>query len=172
MTSQFFTKSNIAFACKFFGFSFLFVLAFDYIPMLSEREDWTRLLASASCGIIQSVTPAENCTRNNSTLLSNKTPVVIITKECDGINALILLSAAILSFPTIFRFKIIGIAIGSVILVFCNILRITSLYYISKHYTPYFDVIHTMVAPMATIMPTVIFYFIWLTRTKRHDLEK
>ncbi len=166
MASQFLTKSNILFACKFIGISLLLALVFEYGPVLSEREGWSKLLASASCFIVQTATPAEGCVRNGSTLLSHKTPVVVITEECDGINALILLTAAILSFPCMIRYKIMGLVLGWIILVACNILRITALYYVSKYYYSSFDFIHTLVAPMATIMPTVIFYFIWLTRAK------
>lgn len=170
MLSQFFTKTNILFVCKFLGSSLLLTLAFEYAPVLSQRDVWTHFLAAASCTIIQTATPAEKCVRHSSTLLSHKTPVVIVTEECDGINALILLTAAIISFPCLLRFKFAGLALGCSLLVACNIARITALYYVSRHFYPYFDAIHTMVAPMATIMPTVIFYFIWLSQAKQNDL--
>ncbi len=170
MVSQFITKSNIIFACKFIGIGLLLSLALDYTPGLSQRSQWTQFLATVSCTLVQGFTPNEECTRQSSTLLSKKTPIIIVTKECDGINALILLTAAILSFPCRMREKIFGLAIGCPLLVLCNILRITALYYVSKYFHGQFDLIHTAVAPMATIMPTVIFYFIWLSRTKQHDL--
>ncbi len=170
MVSQFITKSNIIFACKFIGIGLILSIALDYTPVLSQRNGWTQFLATVSCSLVQSFTPNEECTRQGATILSKKTPIVVVTKECDGLNALILLTAAVISFPCRPREKIVGLAIGCPLLVLCNILRITGLYYVSKYFHGHFDLIHTAVAPMATIMPTVIFYFIWLSRTKHNVL--
>jgi hypothetical protein len=57
---------------------------------------------------------------------------VSIEAGCNGVEALLVLAAAMLAFPAPWRMKLIGLAIGAVAIQALNIVRVISLYYLGQ----------------------------------------
>lgn len=81
---------------------------------------------------------------------------------CDGLEPTALFIAAILAFPAPLRLKIAGILIGSLSLLFLNIVRVICLFLIGVYYPNIFDVMHLEIWQMIFIFLALIFFMIWL----------
>jgi exosortase/archaeosortase family protein len=93
-----------------------------------------------------------------------------IDTGCNGMSAIVLLLAGILSFPgTRWRFRVLGIlALVPVILVL-NIIRIAALYWTGAHHPRWFGVSHVYFWQTAVIGATVFLWLAWLSWKSRRS---
>jgi len=61
---------------------------------------------------------------------------------CNAVNVSILLWSAVLAFPASWRQKLLGIAVGSLIIQVVNIIRFISLFYLGQYSLTWFDFAH------------------------------
>lgn len=119
------------------------------------------LTASVCSKIINTITPTEN-TFSHEALISSGNHAIDISEGCEGIEGILLLTAAILAFYAGIKEKILGIIAGSVILYFSNLVRITVLFYIFKYNPALFDVMHIFVGQTFIIFVGIIFFILWI----------
>ena len=87
---------------------------------------------------------------------------VSIEAGCNGVEATIVLVAAMVAFPAPWRMKLIGIAAGFIAIQAMNLVRIISLFYIGQWNDTVFEWAHLYIW-QALIMLDVLFVFlIWL----------
>lgn len=84
-----------------------------------------------------------------------------IAKNCDAMDVNILLVAAMLAFPSRWRFRVAGIVGGLVLVLVANVARIFSLYQVGAHWPSAFDVIHAEVWPLALVVLATVVFVIW-----------
>lgn len=65
---------------------------------------------------------------------------------CNGLEAVLIYAVAVLSFPAKWTKKLIGIAVGFVIIQIINMLRIVALAFSGVHYRELFDLLHIYIA--------------------------
>ena len=80
---------------------------------------------------------------------------ISIAKGCDGIEAMAVFSAALLSFPIFLRYKISGLFLGISILFVINVIRIICLFLIGIYYPDLFETMHAEVWPAIFIITAV-----------------
>jgi exosortase/archaeosortase family protein len=81
---------------------------------------------------------------------------------CNGLEAVMIYSVAVMAFPAAFRTKLLGIAAGFVVLQLVNIIRIAFLAYSGIYLKNLFDYIHVYVAQGIMIAVSLGIFFLYL----------
>lgn len=87
---------------------------------------------------------------------------------CNGLESVMIYSVAVMSFPSTWKKRFIGIGGGFVILQVINILRITALAYSGIRFKSLFDYIHIYVAQGVMIAVSLGIFFIYINYAKEH----
>jgi exosortase H (IPTLxxWG-CTERM-specific) len=88
---------------------------------------------------------------------------------CNGLEAVMIYSVAVISFPSSWRKKLSGIALGFIVLQVVNILRIAGLAYAGVHFPGLFEILHVYVAQGMMIAVALGVFFIYLSYTKPNE---
>lgn len=99
---------------------------------------------------------------------------VSIEAGCNGVEASILLIAAMLAFPSAWRQKLFGILIGLVTIHVLNLARIISLFYIGQWDRELFEWAHLYIWQALIMLDVLIVFLLWLrylVRTQPGDPE-
>ncbi len=100
----------------------------------------------------------------SGTTISSARFAVNINNGCNGIEAMLILLAAIGSFPASMRARGAGLAIGAVIVQLLNEVRIVSLYLIGAYKPSLFQIFHTAVWQVVVILAAIVFFLQWSAR--------
>ncbi len=87
---------------------------------------------------------------------------VSIEPGCNGVEALIILFAAIFAFPASLKHKLIGFAIGFVAIQSLNLVRIISLFYLGQWNMTWFNWFHLYLWQALIILDALVVWLIWL----------
>lgn len=87
---------------------------------------------------------------------------VRIERGCNGVEALIILFAAIFSFPAPLKNKLIGFAIGFFAIQGLNLVRIVSLFYLGQWNEVAFEWFHLYLWQALIILDALVVWLIWL----------
>ena len=85
---------------------------------------------------------------------------------CNGLEAVMIYSVAVIAFPASWKKKLIGIAAGFAVIQIVNILRIVGLAYSGIHARSLFEYIHTYIAQGMMIAISLGVFFIYLQYAK------
>lgn len=138
-----------------FGFE-LTNFAYDNIVL-----PFTSGVAAVSAKILTAfdadVVSYSNVLRSNSTGFA-----VSIESGCNGVEAMIILIAAVVAFPSTFLQKIMAIVGGFIAIQTFNLMRIISLYYLGQWDMEIFDWAHLYLWPTLIIVDVLLVFFVWL----------
>jgi|HubBroStandDraft_1064217.scaffolds.fasta_scaffold94802_2 exosortase/archaeosortase family protein len=81
--------------------------------------------------------------------------------NCDAMDVYVLFSAAVLSVPSSWRSRLLGLGLGLLVLVAINVARIVSLYWVGVHFPLLFDFCHVDLWPIVIIASTCAGFLIW-----------
>jgi exosortase H (IPTLxxWG-CTERM-specific) len=84
-----------------------------------------------------------------------------VQNGCNGIEAAILLAAAIFAFPATLRSRVIGLAAAIVAIELLNMLRLSSLFWLGEHYRRVFDFFHVAVWQSLVILAAISIFVLW-----------
>ena len=87
---------------------------------------------------------------------------ISIEPGCNGVEALIILFAAIFAFPSSLKHKLIGFAIGFVAIQALNMVRIISLFYLGQWNMVWFEWFHLYLWQALIILDALVVWLIWL----------
>jgi exosortase H (IPTLxxWG-CTERM-specific) len=94
---------------------------------------------------------------------------VSIEAGCNGVEATIVLLAAILAFPAPWRSKVIGIAAGIVAVQGLNVVRVISLFYLGQWDREWFEWAHLYVWQALIMLDVLIVWLVWVRTLPRVD---
>ena len=114
--------------------------------------------------LINWLSPLEQVMAKQNHILSGKADLEIV-RGCDGAGVLFLLVSAIVVFPSTWRHKLIGLAMGIALLYTLNLLRVIGLYYVIAYTPAYFLLIHTYLAPTFMVIVGCGYFFAWALTT-------
>jgi len=106
----------------------------------------------------------------NGTTIASSRFAVNINNGCNGIEAMLILLAAIGSFPATMKSRLIGLGIGALIVQLLNEVRIISLYLIGAYRPSLFQIFHTAVWQVVVILAAIIFFLQWSARVAPNRL--
>ena len=87
---------------------------------------------------------------------------VSIEAGCNGVEATIVLIAAMAAFPASWRMKLIGVAIGFLAIQLMNLLRIISLFYLGQWNETAFEWAHLYIWQSLIILDVLVVFLVWL----------
>jgi exosortase H (IPTLxxWG-CTERM-specific) len=87
---------------------------------------------------------------------------VAIQAGCNGVEATIVLIAAMLAFPSPWRWKFIGIASGFIAIQAMNLLRIITLFYLGQWNNTAFEWAHLYIWQALIMLDVLVVFLIWL----------
>jgi len=92
-----------------------------------------------------------------------------ILDGCEGAEAMFLLIAAVLPYPAPWRFRLIGLCSGALLVYVLNLARVVALL-ASLHWRPYwFGSLHGVIAPTAIIFLGGLFFLLWASAVRDHE---
>lgn len=87
---------------------------------------------------------------------------VSIQSGCNGVEAVLVLVAAILAFPSPWKFKLLGIVSGFFAVELLNIVRIISLFYLGQWNHNIFEWAHLYIWQALIMLDVLIVFLLWL----------
>jgi exosortase H (IPTLxxWG-CTERM-specific) len=109
------------------------------------------------------------CTHHGS-ILSLPSISLDIKFGCNGLEAVMIYSVAVIAFPASWKKRLFGIIAGFVVIQVVNVLRIAALAYSGIHFRQFFDYIHLYVAQGLMIAVSLGIFFLYL-HYARNDSE-
>ena len=95
------------------------------------------------------------------TLIRSPQFVIDVKNGCNGLEAMLLLAAAMLAFPASLRSRLIGLAVGSVAIQILNLFRVSSLFWLGANHRPIFDFFHVAVWQSIVILAAIAMFVLW-----------
>lgn len=134
---------------------------------------FTSILAKLSAALIL---PFDNTVVAYGKVLQFKDTgfAVSIEAGCNGVEAAIVLIAAVVAFPASWRARIIAICLGFLAIQVMNLARIISLFYLGNWNMDFFTWIHLYLWPaliMLDVLIVFVVYLRYLSRTTPHPAE-
>ncbi len=87
---------------------------------------------------------------------------ISIEPGCNGVEALIILFAAIFAFPAPLKHKLVGFGLGFFAIQAVNLLRIISLFYMGQWNREWFDWFHLYLWQALIILDALVVWLVWL----------
>lgn len=87
---------------------------------------------------------------------------VAIEAGCNAVEACIVLAAAMLAFPSPWRHKLLGLALGMLAVQAVNILRIVSLFYLGQWRMDVFEFAHLYLWQGLIMLDVLVVWLIWM----------
>ena len=156
---------------RFFGLFLLLqatLFGLELTPWVQEWfvVPWTNTLAAVSAGLVKVFDP--QVLANGKVLQSASNGFsVSIEAGCNGVEATIVLVAAILAFPASWKRKLLGLAIGVIAVQGLNIVRVISLFYIGQWSFDVFEWAHLYVWQALIMLDVLIVWLLWVRMLPR-----
>ena len=131
---------------------------------------WTNFLATISAGLVQWFDPNVLVTGKILQSTSNGF-AVSIEAGCNGVEATIVLVAAMLAFPAPWKHKILGLIAGIIAVQGLNIVRIISLFYLGQWNYDVFEWAHLYVWQALIMLDVLIVWLLWVRTLPRIDRD-
>ena len=87
---------------------------------------------------------------------------ISIERGCNGVEAVIILVAAMLAFPAPWKHKLAGIGIGFIAIQALNLVRIISLFYLGQWNRFWFDLFHSYLWQALIVLDALVVFLVWL----------
>ncbi len=127
---------------------------------------WTALVAQVSIAAMKLFDPAVAAA--GAMITSTKTGFsVVILAGCNGVEAMIVLVAAILAYPAPWRYRLVGMAVGIAAIQALNIVRIVSLFYLGQWNREVFEWAHLYAWQALIMLDALIVFLLWLRTLPR-----
>ncbi|MET0067234.1 MAG: exosortase H [Candidatus Thiodiazotropha sp.] len=142
------------------------------LELLPAGQQWvvmpfTRFVALISAWVIQWFDPGV-VVYDNVLLDPGSGFAVSIEAGCNGVEASLVLIAAMLAFPAGWGARLAGIGIGFLAIQAMNLLRIISLFYLGQWSQLLFEWAHLYLWQSLIILDVLVVFLIWLRYLPRH----
>lgn len=157
---------------RFFTIFLLLLIVLFTVEILQPVQQaviipWTGLLAKLSAWLMQLF---DSDVRSSGVIIQSiRTGFgVEIVAGCNGVEATLILLAAILAFPASAWHKLIGFAIGFLAIQALNLVRIISLFYIGQWDREAFDWAHLYIWQALIMLDAMIVWLVWIRMLPRN----
>jgi len=150
---------RIAFVAKFGGALIAFYLVSEYDPVNDHVVvPFTEVAVSAAAFLLrvfhQPIAVAGTVIRTSRFALA-------VRNGCNGLEAVLVLAAAMLAFPATIRSRLAGLLAGAVAIEIINLVRVSSLVWIGEHHRGVFDFVHVGVWQSIVILAAMLIFVVW-----------
>ena len=127
---------------------------------------WTATLARVAAALVTFFDPSVQATGN--VLRSTASPFAVsIEAGCNGVEATLVLLAAMLAFPAPWSRKALGLAAGIVAVQGLNVIRVISLFYLGQWNRDVFEWAHLYVWQALIMLDVLIVWLLWVRTLPR-----
>jgi exosortase H (IPTLxxWG-CTERM-specific) len=124
-------------------------------------KPWTALVARTSTVAIAAFDRDARSTGN--VVYSDRTHFAVsIEPGCNGVEAMLVLAAAMLAFPAPWSSRLLGLLAGSLAIQALNVLRIASLFYLGQHSLALFEWAHLYVWQALIMLDVLLVWLVWI----------
>ncbi len=155
--------------CFFLVLIVLFAAELTHWGQTFFVRPFTAGLAGVSGGLLVLVDPSVTVTGN---VIQNTVSGAGVSIEpgCNGVEAMIMLTAAMLAFPAPWLYRLIGLALGFAAVQGLNLLRIVSLFYLLQWNPVWFEWAHLYLWQALIMLDVLVVFLIWLRRLPAVDV--
>ena len=147
------------FVLRFAAFLLLgFLLIVPPVVQMRVLQPFTESLTAASTAMLKAI--GQDVTRSG-TVIASSSFAVDVRNGCNGVEAALILIAAILATPARWRAKLLGVVGGGVVLQAINLVRISSLYLLGYYDRELFDLFHSALWQVLIILVSVGIFVLW-----------
>lgn len=155
-------RREAAFLAKFLGLLALFFALLAPKPMNDAVvEPFTALVARAGGAAVRLF--GEPAVMSGTAITSPRFSVNI-RNGCNGIETILIFSAALLAFPAPWKAKLLGLLCGFALIQLVNLVRIVSLFFIGIHFPRLFEEWHLVVWQGIVVLFGVGLFLLWADR--------
>jgi len=129
---------------------------------------WTDTLAAISARLVTVFDPT--VTASGNVLQSGSGFAVAIEAGCNGVEATLVLVAAMLAFPAPWRRKLTGLAVGILAVQGLNVIRVISLFYLGQWNYQVFEWAHLYVWQALIMLDVLVVWLIWVRLLPASDV--
>ena len=149
--------------CLVLGALFAFELS---PPGQAIVKPWTALVTSTGAGVIREFDGT--ATSSGNVLIDSKTGFAVsIEAGCNGVEAMLVLLAAMLAFPASWRLKLTGIVLGVLAVQVLNLVRIVSLFYPGQWNAAAFKWAHLYLWQVLIMLDVLVVWLVWMRWVNR-----
>jgi len=161
---------------RFFVLFTILLVGLFTLEILEPAEKYvilpfTSVIADVSVWIVQlfddNVEAFRNVIRNSTTGFG-----VRIERGCNGVEAVIILFAAIFAFPAPLKNKLLGFVIGFFAIQLLNLVRIVSLFYLGQWNQVAFEWFHLYLWQALIILDALVVWLIWLRTLPQAKMKR
>ena len=98
------------------------------------------------------------------TIIRSPRFAVNIRNGCNGVEAMLIFLAAVLAFPASWRSRLLGLALGILVIQIVNLVRVVALFLTGAYLPRFFDASHTVVWQTLVILTGVLLWVFWASR--------
>jgi exosortase H (IPTLxxWG-CTERM-specific) len=147
------------------GIFFLLLWVKPIQNIIDLNGSYTRYLVSATTKILGIIGIPST---QQGSIIALPSIALDVKFGCNGLEAVMIYSVAILAYPADWKKKLAGIVSGFIFLQTINLLRIVFLAYSAIHFKSIFEYIHIYVAQGIMIVVSLGIFFIYLNFTKNN----
>jgi len=133
-------------------------------------EPWTVALAHLSTNLVtlfdHNVVATGRIIRSTSNGFA-----VSIEAGCNGVEATIVLLAAMLAYPAPWKRKLLGLAAGTIAVQGLNVVRVISLFYLGQWNRAWFEWAHLYVWQALIMLDVLIVWLVWVRTLPRDESD-
>ncbi len=129
---------------------------------------WTSLLARMSAFVM---TWFDGDVISHGRVLQSKATGfgVSIEAGCNGVEAALILMAGIIAFPSDWKIKLAGMAVGIVAIQAANLLRVISLFYLGQWNLQIFEFAHLYLWQALIMLDVLVVWLLWMRAVARRS---
>jgi exosortase H (IPTLxxWG-CTERM-specific) len=131
---------------------------------------WTDALARVSAALVTLFDPGV-VSSGNVLRSTHSNFAVSIEAGCNGVEATLVLLAAMMAFPASWSRKLTGLAIGVVAVQGLNIVRVISLFYLGQWNRAAFEWAHLYVWQALIMLDVLVVWLLWVRSLPRDDAD-
>lgn len=152
----------------------IFLLGFFVLQLGWNQARGTRLehwvidcaTVRTSVALINTLTPRVSAVARGPSILAPDGGINV-RNGCEGTEVLFLLIAALLAYPFSWRLRVVGAVAGAGYVFLVNQVRLLALFYSIRSDRSLFNQLHGVIAPLALILCTLMFFLVLRTWDQR-----
>ncbi|MCB1890407.1 MAG: exosortase H [Rhodocyclaceae bacterium] len=158
---------------RFFILFLVLVVAFFLAELTPPAQawlvvPWTSLLASISATLLSFFDPS--VVASGKVLQHAGTGIgVSIEAGCNGVEACLILFAAVLAYPAPWRARLVGAVVGFAAIQAVNLLRIVTLFYLAGWHREVFEFAHLYLWQALIMLDVLVVWLLWMRWVARRE---
>jgi exosortase H (IPTLxxWG-CTERM-specific) len=132
------------------------------VPLVDHGliEPWTKANTAAAGGLAGLIGMEPEV---NGTILTSSDAVLNVKKGCNGVEAVIILAAAVLAFPASWARRVPGLLGGAIVIFGFNLVRVVNLLWVAVHFPARLELFHIFIWQTLMVLISFGVFLLWGT---------